>query len=81
MCLGLRFVWFIMLLSKVNYNMGSIWDHLWGCANKTSLDRLNKLHNKALRTVTGLPYKTAINKLYSNAGALKTFDLYKYVLA
>ena len=64
----------IMLLLKVNYNMVSF-------CYKTSLDRLNKLHNKALRTVTGLPYKTAINKLYCNARALKTCDLYKYALA
>ena len=72
----LRMVYNALVKSKLQYGI-----ILWGCANKTTLDRLNKLHNKALRTVTGLPYKTAINKLYSNARALKTFDLYKYALA
>ena len=51
-----------LVKSKLQYGI-----ILWGCANKTTLDRLSKLHNKALRTVTGLPYKTAINKLYARA--------------
>ena len=74
----LRMVYNALVKSKLQYGIIQ-----WGCANKTTLDRLNKLHNKALRTLTVLPYKTAINKLYSNARALKmpVFNLYKYALA
>ena len=74
----LHMVYNALVKSKLQYGI-----ILWGCANKTTIDRLNKLHNKALRTVTRLPYKTAINKLglYSNARALKTFDLHKYAQA
>ena len=54
---------------------------LWGSANKTALDKLNKLHNKAIRTVTGLPNNTPINELYYKANLLKIMDLYKLDLA
>ena len=42
---------------------------------------MNKLHNKTIRSVTGLPYKTSINKLYHNAGVLMINDLFRLNLA
>ena len=54
---------------------------LWGFAYESFLDRLNKLHNKTIRSVTGLPYKTSINKLCHNACVLKINDFYQLDLA
>ena len=54
---------------------------LWASANKSTLNRLNKLHNKTICSVTGLPYKTSINKLYDNAGVLMINDLFRLNLA
>ena len=53
---------------------------LWESANKTVVDRLNKLHNKAVRRVIGLLYRTSIKELYHNAVVLLISDLYKYFL-
>ena len=51
---------------------------LWGNSNKSTLDRLNKLHNRALRCITGLPFRTSIVKLYKNAAVLQINELYKF---
>ena len=69
-------VYHALVKSKLQYGIS-----LWGSANKSSLNRLNKLHNKTIRSVTGLPYKTSINKLYHNAGVLMINDLFRLNLA
>ena len=56
----LRMVHHALVKSKLQYGI-----ILWGSANKSSLNRLNKLDNKTIRSVTGLPYETSINHLYS----------------
>ena len=61
-----------LVTSKLQYGI-----ILRGTANKSSLNRLNKLDNKTIRSVTGLPNKTSINKLYHNAGVLMINDLFR----
>ena len=65
----LRMVYHALVKSKLQYSI-----ILWRSANKSSLDRLNKLHYKTIRSVTGLPYKTSINKLYHSAGVLMIYN-------
>ena len=72
----LRVVHHALVKSKLQYSI-----ILWGSAYKSSLNRLNKLDNKTIRSVTGLPYKTSINKLYHNAGVLMINDLFGLNLA
>ena len=73
----LRMVYYALVKSKLQYGI-----ILWGSANKLFLERLNKLHNKTIRSVTRLQYKTIINyELYHNAGVLMINDLYGFDLA
>ena len=72
----LRMVYHALVKNKLQYGI-----ILWGSANKSSLNRLNKLDNKTIRSVTGLPYKTSINKLYHNAGVFMINDLFRLSLA
>ena len=71
---ALRMVSHALVKSKLQYGI-----ILWGSADKSSLDRFNKLHNKTICSVTGLPYKTSTNILYHNAGVLMINDLYRLV--
>ena len=73
---ALRMVYHALVKSKLQYGI-----ILWGSANKSSQNRLNKLHNKTIRGVTELPYKTSINKLYRSAGVLMINDLFRLNLA
>ena len=59
-----------MMMMKLEYGIT-----LWGNSNKSTLDILNKIHNKAIRCTTGLPFRTALNKLYANAEVLKIKEL------
>ena len=72
----LRMVYHGLVKSKLQYGI-----ILWGYANESTPDRLNKLHSKTIRRVTGLPYKTFINKLYHNASVLMINDLLRLNLA
>ena len=72
----LPMVYHALVKSKLQYSI-----ILWGSANKSFLNRLNKLHNKTICSVTALPYKTSINKLYHNAGVLMIADLFRLNLA
>ena len=63
-------VYFALIKSTLEYGIT-----LWGNSNKSTLDKLNKIHNRAIRCITGLPFRTALNKLYANAGALKINEL------
>ena len=47
-----------------------------GNANQSTLHNLNKVHNRALRYVTQLPYRINLNKLYASAKLLKINDLF-----
>ena len=67
----LRMVHHALVKSKLQYGI-----ILWGSANKSSLNRLNKLDNKTIRSVTGLPYKTSIIKLYHNGCVLMINHLF-----
>ena len=63
-------VYFALIKSKLEYGIT-----LWGNSKKSTLDKLNKIHNRAIRCITGLPFRTALNKLYANAGVLKIKEL------
>ena len=69
----LKMVYQALIKSKLQYGIV-----LWGNSNKSTLDRLNKLHNRALRCITGLPFRTSIVKLYKNAAVLQINELYKF---
>ena len=47
-------------------------------ASQSTLHNLNKVHNRALRYVTQLPYRTNLNKLCASAKLLKINDIYKF---
>jgi len=47
---------------------------LWGNAKKKDLERLQIINNKAIRCITGMPYKGRINNLHHKAGILKICD-------
>ena len=49
-----------------------------GKSYKTTLSNLNKIHNRALRYITKLPYRTNIDQLFTNANLLKINELYKF---
>ena len=73
----LRMVYYALVKSKLQYGI-----ILWGSANLSFLDRLNKSHNRTIRSVTRLQYKTFINyELYHNASVLMINDLYGFDLA
>ena len=63
----------LLLKSKLHYGI-----LLWGNVYKTTLSNLNKIHNRALRYITKLPYRTNIDKLFANANLLKINKLYKF---
>jgi len=37
---------------------------LWGNAKKKDMERLQIINNKAIRCITGMPYRSRINNLY-----------------
>ena len=69
----LKLVYHALAKSKLHYGI-----LLWENAYKTTLSNLNKIHNRALRYITKLPYRTNIDKLFANANLLKINKLYKF---
>ena len=70
---NLKLVYHALVKSKLHYGI-----LLLGNAYKTTLSNLNKIHNRALRYITKLPYRTNIDKLFANANLLKINELYKF---
>ena len=70
---NLKLVYHALVKSKLHYGI-----LLWGNAYKTTLTNLNKIHNRALRYITKLPYRTNIDKLFANANLLKINKLFKF---
>ena len=65
-----------MLLLKANCIMEYFYGEM--LIRKTTLSNLNKIHNRAFRYITKLPYRTNIDKLFANANLLKINELYKF---
>lgn len=49
----------------------------WGCANATTLDRLEKLQKRAIRIISGASYLAHCNPLFRSTNILKIRDLYE----
>jgi len=59
-------------LGKSKLQYGTV---LWENAKK-DMEQLQKIYNKAIHCITGMPYKSRINNLYHKTGILKICDLY-----
>ena len=50
---------------------------VWGCVNKTNLDRLQKLQNRAIRTISNARYDAPVQPLLMRLGLLSVPSLIK----
>ena len=68
---NLKLVYHAFVKSELHYGI-----LLWGNDYKITLSNLNKIHNKALRYITQLSYRTNIDKLFANANLIKINKLH-----
>ena len=69
----LKMIYQALIKSRLQYSI-----LLCGNSNKSNLDRLNKNHNRALRYVTDLRYRTSIARLFKIAAVLQ-INYYYYL--
>jgi len=53
----------------------------WGLATKTSLHRLNTIHNRIIKTIYSSSFRCHVTPLYSQLNLLKLDDIYQLVIA
>ena len=65
-----------LVLPYLNYGI-----LVWGCANKTYLDKLHKLQKWAVRIISNSHYRSHSRPLFHNYKILEIYDLYNVELA
>ena len=69
-------IYFSLVYSHLHYAIGA-----WGSATKTSLHRLNTIHNKIIKTISWSSYRCHVTPLYSQLNLLKMEDIHQLEIA
>ena len=69
-------IYFSLVHSQLQYAIGA-----WGSATKTSLHRLNTIHNKIIKTISWSSYRCHVTPLYSQLNSLKLEDIHQLEIA
>ena len=72
----LKMIYFILVYTHLQYDLGA-----WGSATKTSLHRLNTIHNKIIKTISWSSYRCHVTPLYSQLHLLKQEDIHQLEIA
>jgi len=72
----LKMIYFSFVYSHLQYAIGA-----WGSATKTSLHRLNTIHNKIIKTISWSSYRCHVTPLYSQLNLLKLEDIHQLEIA
>ena len=65
-------IYFSLVYYHLQYSIGD-----WGSATKTSLHRLNTIHNKILKTISWSSYRCHVKPFYSQLNLLKLDDIHQ----
>jgi len=69
-------IYFILVYTHLQYDLGA-----WGSATKTSLHRLNTIHNKIIKTISWSSYRCHVTPLYSQLHLLKLEEIHQLEIA
>ena len=72
----LKMIYFSLVYSHLQYAIGA-----WGSATKTSLHRLNTIHNKIIKTISWSSYRCHVTPLYNQLNLLKMEDVHQLEIA
>ena len=68
----LKMIYFSLVYSHLQYAIGA-----WGSAIKTSLHRLNTIHNKIIKTISWSSFRCHVTPAYSQLNLLKIEDIHQ----
>jgi len=69
-------LYFSLVYPHLQYAIGA-----WGSATKTSLHRLNTIHNKIIKTISWSSHRCHVTPLYSQLNLLKLEDIHQLEIA
>ena len=69
-------IYFSLVYSHLQYVIGA-----WGSTTKTSLHRLNTLHNKIIKTISWSSFRCHVTPLFSQLNLLKLEDMHQLEIA
>jgi len=72
----LKMIYFSLVYSHLRYAIGA-----WGSATKTSLHRLNTIHNKIIKTISWSSFRCHVTPVYSQLNLLKQEDIHQLEIA
>ena len=72
----LKMIYFSLVYSHLQYAIGT-----WGSATKTSLRRLNIIHNKIIKTISWSSFQCHVTPVYSQLNLLKLEDIHQLEIA
>ena len=72
----LKMTYFSLVYSHLQYAIGA-----WGSATKTSLHRLNTIHNKIIKTISWSSFRCHVTPVYRQLNLLKLEDIHQLEIA